>query len=441
MKKYFSRHIYYPLTQRLKGCQVLKHLRQLCEYETLSEVALCNLQMERLKQHLQIASCSPFYRRLFKQSGFDPASDLTHFSALPLTTKTMVRQAEMDFINPNFRGKIVYGKTSGSTGISLRLCYDSLWEQRNQAAQLRGRNWWGVNVGSRELVIWGRPFSGKAAEWVTNLKMWLLNRMQINSFEINDRQLDRIFPALIKFNPEVIYGYSTGAGRLAEYILDRFGQSRPLKPKAVIVTSEMLFQPQAETIKMAFGLEAANEYGAAETGIIAFQCPQGGWHISADNLILEIDQPDENGEGKVVITPLLNYAMPLVRYELGDVGRLVKDKCPCGLNLPLFQLSQGRVEEVIVTPKGKTACTAFFAYIGKSLMPLGLRQFRALQKSPVLMHLQLVHSKRDDPSAEALIRRQIKKYLGEEVNIVIEYVEQIPPDSSGKLRYFIREDF
>jgi len=441
MGRAFTKYFYYPLLQKFKGHRVAAFLEESKKRERLSEKQLYELQREKLKIHLSNASRTPFYSRLFARIDFDARSDIDNFPLLPVSKKIDIRQSAVDFHNPEFTGKTVYGKTSGSTGISLSLRYDSEWEQRNQAIQLRGRSWWGIEVGSRELVIWGRPFGSKRAERLVDFKMALLNRKQINSFEVNDRRLEELMPGLIRFNPEVIYAYSTGAGRLAEYILEHFPGEKPLRPKAVIVTSEMLLQPQAEAIKQAFGLTAANEYGSAEAGIMCFQCREGGWHISADNLILEIDHPDENGEGKVVVTPLMNYAMPLVRYEIGDVGKLVQEKCACGRTLPLFQLSQGRVEEVIVTPKGKTACTAFFAYIGKSLTPLGLRQFRAVQKSPTLLHMQLVHAKKGDAASEALIRAQVRKYLGEEMTVAIEYLEEIQPDASGKLRYFIKEDF
>lgn len=442
MRQKFTRSLYYPLTQKLKNQRVLSYLAELQQSERLSQDELHILQMKRLKDHLCEAANSRFYRDLFGKCGFDPQADFAGFSRLPITTKNAVRDDPEGFHNPVYRGKLSYGKTSGTTGASIKLIYDSEWDQRNQAAQLRGRNWWNIYPGSRELNIWGRPFSSAREKLIIDLKMGLLNRRLINSFQMSAEQLSHLLPVLAKFDPDIIYAYSTAVGRLAEFILQRYGKGNsPLKPRVIIVSTEMLMEHHAEAVNQAFGIGAINEYGSAEAGIISFECPEGNWHLAADNQIVEIIDPDSAGNGKVVVTPLGNKAMPLVRYELGDIGELSTDKCPCGRTLPLFRLTQGRVSDLIITPSGNVSSPAFFTYIAKSLMPEGLQQFRVIQKSLSDFRFFLVYKGSGREIIEERIKQLSEQYLGSDVNIQFRYVDEIKPEPSGKLRYFIRENF
>jgi phenylacetate-CoA ligase len=230
-------------------------------------------------------------------------------------------------------------------------------------------------------------------------------------------------------------------GRLAEYLIDRYGDDVPIKPKAIIITSETLMPQHKYAIKKAFGIEPINEYGAAEGGIIAFECPEGGLHLSADRVLTEIVNADEEGFGRVVITPFLNRAMPLIRYDIGDIGRIVDDECPCGRTLPLLELKGSRVSDMIKTPRGSFVSSTFFDFVAKSLIPFGLRQFKVIQKSPVNLQIIMLKSDKDKSRIENIVKREIKSFLGDDMQASFEYVDDIEPDKSGKLRYFVREDF
>ena len=440
MKSFLIRNIYYPLTQKMKRHRVLEHLVQYKVSERLETEELQNIQRERLKATLKIAGRTPYYKKLFDKADFNP-SNLNNFTSLPVTSKMDVSQNLEAFINPDYYGPKVEGRTSGTTGISLQVYYDSEWDQFNQAAQLCGRSWWNIYPGTRELDIWGRQFDSKTAAWKGKLKLALMNRKMISCFQLSDEQLDILVPQIAKFNPEVIYSYTTGVGRLAEYLWEKYGESPPFCPRVVLITSETLLEAHRLAITRVFKTEPVNEYGAVEGGIIAFQCPAGNLHIFAQKILLEIIDPDENGFGRVIITPFLNHAMPLLRYDLGDLGRIIDGQCSCGRKLPLFELAQARVSDIVVTKRGRIASSTFFDFMGKSLISYGLRQFRVIQKSPTLIHIQLVRAKGEDIKIEQTVLEQVKRFLGEEMEVEFEYLNELKPDKSGKLRYFIKEDF
>jgi phenylacetate-CoA ligase len=153
---------------------------------------------------------------------------------------------------------------------------------------------------------------------------------------------------------------------------------------------------------------------------------------------LEIADADAQGYGHIIITPFGNQAMALIRYDVGDLGKLVHKPCPCGRTLPRLELAQGRVTDVIKTPSGKVVTSVFFDYIGRGLRPLGLRQFRAIQKSDTHFLLQLAQNQSNSAEIELSIRNRFREYLGSEITVDFEYVEAILPEKTGKLRYFYK---
>ena len=440
MKKSLIKYFYYPLSQRLKKHKVSEYLMQLKinDFRPLEE--LREIQDKLLGETLKIASNTPYYVKIIRDCGID-INDLSDFSKFPFTVKGDISHNPQDFHNPAYSGDFVEGRTSGSTGVALPIRYDNVWDQWNQAAQWRGRSWWDVVPGTRELNIWGRAFDNPKAEWKERFKLWLMNRKLISSFKLTDKHLDEIIGELIKFNPEVIYSYTTGVGRFAEYLCDKYGDKSPIRPRTVLITSEALFEQHRHAINKAFRLEPGNEYGAAESGLIAFQCPEGGLHHYIDRVKLEIVDENKDGFGRVIVTSLLNQAMPIIRYELGDLGRFSDKTCPCGRTLPLIELAGTRVSEMIVTKNGTSASSTFFDFMAKSLIPHGLRQFRVIQKAIDLFHIQLVHKSQGDEKIEKMIREQVNKYIGDDMRIEFEYLDAMYPDKSGKLRYFVREEF
>ncbi len=440
MKRSLVSRIYYPLSQRLKGHKVREYYRQLKRNERLPRETLKALQERLLASTLAIAARTPHYREVFLKCGFSPGS-LDSFSDLPLTAKGEAAADTGSFQNPEYSGPTAFGRTSGTTGIPLQVVYDSVWDQWTLASQYRGRSWWGIYPGVRELAIWGRQFDTQQSRRISEIKLSLMNRRMISCHTLSDENLEHLAPKLIRFKPDVIYGYSTGVGRLAEYLRERYSGRLMMRPQVVIVTSETLLEAQRQAIEDAFDCDPINEYGSSEAGIIAFECPEGNLHISADRMLVEIVEPDESGVGRITLTPFENRAMPLIRYDQGDFGRLLEDTCPCGRTLPLLKLARARVSDVIVTPRGRVSASNFFDFIAKTLIPRGLRQFKVIQRSPTRFHILLILSGGGDEEIERIVRERMEEFLGEGLKVEFEYVKEIQPEESGKLRYYIREDF
>lgn len=193
----------------------------------------------------------------------------------------------------------------------------------------------------------------KQAQLKNRIKESLLkNRRILSAYNLTERDLSKHVQFLERYKPEYLYGYATILTVFAK-MLDDANIKPQLSLKAVVSTSETLEKWQEDLIARVFDCPVANEYGARDAGILAYTCPSGGIHITAENCIIEVldpvtYEPVLNGQS---ITDLTNYVQPRLRYMLGDMGTLSTEECCCGRRLPLVpiiekELLQRREEQM-----------------------------------------------------------------------------------------------
>ena len=184
----------------------------------------------------------------------------------------------------------------------------------------------------------------------------------------------------------------------------------------------------------------ANGYGGRDAGFIAHECPQGGMHITAEDIVVEIvDQqgvPLPGGEaGEIVVTHLATAAFPFIRYRTGDVGVLDSKTCSCGRGLPLLKEIQGRSTDFLIAQNGTVMHGLALIYILRDLPQV--RNFKIVQESLDLTRVLVVLAGGLGSELIDEIVRGFKARLGQEVEIVIEEVAEIPAEKSGKFRYVV----
>ena len=202
-------------------------------------------------------------------------------------------------------------------------------------------------------MLWGSPIElSNQAQLKNRIKESLLkNRRILSAYNLTERDLSKHVRFLERYKPEYLYGYATILTVFAK-MLDDANIKPQLSLKAVVSTSETL-----DLIARVFDCPVANEYGARDAGILAYTCPSGGIHITAENCIIEVldpvtYEPVLNGQsGVLAITDLTNYVQPRLRYMLGDMGTLSTEECCCGRRLPLVpiiekELLQRREEQM-----------------------------------------------------------------------------------------------
>jgi len=270
----------------------------------------------------------------------------------------------------------------------------------------------------------------------------LMNRIRASAYELDKDGLRRFYKQVMRFRPAYLFGYTSLVYEFARFALEEDLDGTALQLKGAVTTSETLHDFQRAAIQAAFGCPVINEFGCTETGIIAFQCPQGGVHIPVETVYVEIqpeDMPDSPGLGRVIVSDLHNYAMPIIRYDIGDLAGWAETPCPCGRKLPALQHIVGRTSDIILTPDGRRLHTIIFYYILYRLESAGggIRKFQVVREAPHHYDIKLVRGPHFSDRQLDAAKHTIAKHLGDRVRVRYRFVETIERTPAGKHRDFI----
>ena len=308
------------------------------------------------------------------------------------------------------------------------------------AAKWRATRWWGVDIGDREAVIWGSPIEHGTQDRLKALRDGLFRSTLLPAFEMSEARLEEFVAWLREQRPTMLFGYPSGLTYIARHAERRGQRLDDLGVRVAFVTSERLYDDQRETIGRVFGCPVANGYGGRDAGFIAHECPSGGMHLSAEDIVVEtVDpagQPVPPGQaGELVVTELSTAEFPFVRYRTGDVGVLDDARCPCGRGLPLLRDLQGRTTDFVVAADGTVMHGLVLIYILRDLP--GIEGFKVTQESRQLTRVEIVPDGRYDDSVVPTIIQGFKRRLGAEVEVQVQTVAALPRERSGKYRYIV----
>jgi phenylacetate-CoA ligase len=447
--KNFSKKIYWPIVQKIKGEYAEKALNELLKSQWYNQQEVLSKQWELVIRTVNRAAREiPYYRKSYKKIDWNPAtSDFTYenFVQLPFVKKENVRDNLSEFLNPYYKGRITSGSTSGSTGKGLRLYYNNEHESYSEAARWRAKSWWNIGIGEPQVTFWGRPYKGYKDRLTQVAKSLFMNTLLISGFDLQEKSLLKIWKKIKKFKPNIIYGYPTAIFTLASYLYKHKIDTGHLKINVVITPGETITNQQRRLIETVFRCKTANEYGCSETGGFVYECPHGNWHISAELTFIEFLDPQglpvsSGQKGEIYITHLRNRYMPLIRYKVGDMGGPLQGVCNCGRGLPLMKVSVAKESDVFRLSSGKRYSAKIFDYINMAVIkayPSSVLQFRVIQNDFDTFNVEMILGSDRSGRGEKLFCDLAMKQLGPGVNINTKEVETIDREPSGKLRYFI----
>jgi phenylacetate-CoA ligase len=443
------KHLYYPLLDRTKRAPYREAFGEAMRNERLDRVGLAAVQLDKLRAILAHAERIPFHSQRFESAGVRAAdvSSLEDLRRVPLLTKADVFDGGSRLVSEAPDGRVFEGRTSGSTGHAIRFKQDSRQVAWVDASQARGRRWWGVERGDPLVVLWSRPAERSATIeariWVKNA---LRNVTHFDAFkDFDEAKALAIARTIERRKPLMLYGYGSSLGRLAQLLHSRgVALSTAARPRVVEYSADHMYPHERALAEQVFGAEVVTAYGASECGGVAQQCRHGRLHVSVDHAVVEIVKvdgspaaPDENG--RILLTTLNNKAMPLIRYEVGDIGRLLSEPCACGLSLPCMHLESGKSADVIDTSARRGVNAHVFDWINIALMKedvRGIRQFLVGQSAEDTFELAVVRERPFDPRSVELFIAKMRDYLGEQIDVTTVFVDELPLSRTGKRRYF-----
>jgi phenylacetate-CoA ligase len=332
-------------------------------------------------------------------------------------------------------------QTGGSTGSPLQFYVDKDRFGSRLASTVRHNRWAGYQPGDWCAELWGARLDQVSKEgwWDWCRNAFLYRVVALNTSTIGTEDWNPFIAALRKKHVRFLVTYTQSAVLFARYLREKGIDD--ISFESLITTAEVLLPGQRELLEEVFRGRVFNRYGSREVSVIASECEEHrGMHVNAEALRVEI-VPDPllpAPNGSVVITDLLNFSMPLIRYEIGDVGRWAENQeCPCGRGLPLLEDLQGRITDFLILPDGRKISGPSLTLV-VSDMP-DVRQVQFVQKSRDTVTLRVVRGNGYGPETAAEIQRRLSLYLQGVARMEIEEVESLPSMASGKYRFVVNE--
>jgi phenylacetate-CoA ligase len=438
------RHVLTPLALWRRGeRRQLAYQREFERTQYLSEDDLRHLQWVRLEALLRHAyERCPFYRRRFEQAGLcpDDVRCLEDLRKLPVLEKRDVQLHAAEMIARGWsESDLIRNQTGGSTGTPITFYLSRDRKCSRAAATLRHNGWAGWRVGHRAAVIWGAPRDRPGDDWRARLRGAILREPRwLDTAALTEATLKCFHDELWHYQPRIIQAYARSAVLFARYLVDK--RLRPYRPAAIVTSAEVLEAKDRELLESVFGCEVFNRYGCREFSVVASECPaHAGLHVMAEGLFVEIDTPGGPAEpgqvGSLLVTDLLNPAMPMIRYRIGDMGSWARHRCPCGRNLPLLDEVAGRVTDFLVGADGRLVSGVYLAtYVVAQRRSLGQVQIHQSRAGHVVY--RLCPGPGFDPQADGdYLRQATREHLGAAATAEVEPVAALPVEPSGKFLF------
>jgi len=423
---------------------VLSVLQQLEGTQWSPPGKLLELQLSQLEVLLRHAHATvPWYRTSWA-AVFDPAAPLTYerFARLPILSRRHLQENQAALRSsspPAAHGAVGDGRSSGSTGAPVHFLTTQLTSMFWNAFTLRDHQWHGRDFNLKLAIVRRETKRGAFEHWgPATAGLVKTGRSVGNSiFDDAGTQLEWLQAE----RPNYLFTYPSLVAEMATLSLRR-GIALP-GLREVRTLAESLNPEVRQMCRKAWGVPLTDTYSASEAGYLALQCPRHEhYHVQSEGVLLEVlddaGKPCVPGQvGRVVVTPLHNFAMPLVRYEIGDYAE-VGEPCACGRGLPVLKRILGRVRNTLVTADGKRFWPALGVLtLSHQVAPILQHQF--VQKAYDLLELRLVVPKPLTEAQEVLFRKSILANLPPEMRLQFVYCERIERSASGKFEDLVSE--
>lgn len=385
----------------------------------------------------------PYYRKLFEEIDLinDGIVDFSKFEDIPILTKKIIRE-NMDSLRSKDLAsrKWSYATSGGSTGEMATFIHDKHYEKWGWATNYYyHKNFLKFErIKNHELVIWGneRDLLKGRFDFKTIMQYYISNSTFLNSFRMSESDIVKYIDIINKEKPLYVRGYARPIYEICKYAKENGIKIHPIK--IVSTTSEVLSLEMRDIIETVLNTKVFNFYGSREVHNLAGECECGNLHIFSFLNFVEIldgnnHYVDEGESGRVIVTPLQNYAMPLIRYEIGDIGIQGENKCKCGNILPTLKAVIGRTFSNFRLKDGSIIWSEvfcpFFYYLD------WVKQFQIIQEDYDIIRIIIANNGDIVKSEKTEIEQKFRRVMGKDCQIIWEFVNEIPKTKSGKFLF------
>lgn len=435
----FCRAVLLPLGDRVFGQRVSSRFKELLDFQWKSEEEIACYRHSQLRDLLRFCNNRvPYYREVFRDADLsvEALAEFTEkeLAQLPILTKQHLRERFSDLKTTGFRGPVTTMMSSGSTGAQTATLVDKSCFDEVYATQLLFWSWGHFFMGARHLQTGMSLKRG----FLRTLKDRLFLCNYVSAFGLQDADLNRIVNLLRRRKIRAVFGYASSIYVIASF-LKRQGVVLPMD--SIFTWGDSLFPHYRELVEEVFSCRVNDCYGLGEGIQCAAQCEHhDALHEAMNGVITEIvdpkGQPCDYGElGRVIVTRLVPGAMPLIRYDTGDMAYFVEGKCDCNRNLRRISRIQGRSTDIVTTPGGDRLIVHFFTQIFEVVKEI--RQFQVRQNEPESILVSYIPGDGFSLGVLEKIRSSILGKCTYPLKIQFQQVDEIPLEKSNKRRFVI----
>lgn len=413
----------------ISNSKIYKNIKEIKKIMKYSEKEKKEYQLNKLKSILFHSYKNvPYYTELFKKHKIINDKDeinLKKFKEIPFLTKDIIRNNSKKLqSNDISKRQWEFNTSGGSTGEPIKLIQDKNYKEWNIANKIWIKKHFGNHkIGEKELRFWGSErdlLEGKESLKI-RIRNWLYNRKEFNTFKMTEEDMFNYVEKWNEYKPYWVESYVQSIYEFAKFVKEK--NLKIYSPKNGILTSAgTLYPHMQELIEEVFNCKVYNRYGSREVGDMA--CGHNELLLSIWNHYIEII------EGKIYVTTLNNYSMPLIRYEIGDIG--IK-----GNNWQYIEKVEGREMSMIKTKKGKLIPGEFFIhFIGVVHNKGFIDKFQVIQKDLNNITIKIISKNISEfKKNKTEIEKSINKETENSLNINWKIVKTIKPLKSGKYEY------
>jgi len=430
----------------ITGSKIPRNLKTIRRLAKSSREEINRYQHNKLKQLLIYAHNNvPYYSRILKESYVvrDNHVFMENFYKIPVLTKDIIRKEGSNLYSKKKLSGVYENTSGGSTGEPVRFLQDRQYYDWNVATKLYFKKTLGQqDLGDHEFRLWGSRadiLEGRE-KTITRWRNWLYNRRELNTYHIQPEKLIQFVTTLKVVKPQWIEAYAESAYEISRYLINQNIKIQGLR--GILTSAGTLYPEMRETIEKGFQCPVYNRYGSREVGDMAFSCEKNeALHLCPWNHFFEIIGPDgktvkPGKKGRIIVTSLNNYSMPIIRYDIGDAATAYdKSICSCGRSMPLIANVEGRISSIFKNRNNDLIYGSYFTQLFYHKQ--WVKKFQVIQKK--INGIQIKYVLNANMAIEEndveVINSAVKKVMGNDCKIEWIEVNEIPPLPSGKYIY------
>lgn len=441
--KKLANYLYWQ-AEKIRGRgPIIDRLNWLLGTQELSASELKKIQLEKLNQLLTHAYATvPYYKKVFDERGLRPddIQNIDDLTKLPILTREILLNHQNELVSSGADfATLKDNYSSGSTGRRALFKQDQNFRLWMRAHQIRTYMWcnnW--DVGEKFVLLWGSEIYWNMFNIRDRLVNFLSNRREFNTFKLSSQLISNFANALRQFNPVLISSYSNALHLISLEVKKQ--NIRIPRLRSIQTTSEPMPPAMRKRVESAFHCEVFDKYGSRETNIVSHESPaHDGMLIQCENVVAEfLNQQGQlckhNETGKIILTTLNNFSMPLIRYETNDLAASL-DGYSNSYQFPRMTNVAGRDQDLIFTPVGDYIDSYFFSYLFMRFE--SIHWFQVIQDRYESLKIRVLAPNGIKNEEINEIKERIKHHTGYEFIIDFEVLNEMPISPTGKFRLCI----